>query len=174
MKKITIWLLIAALLMTGCVPALAAAGDRTLVHFGNSDGFSQNYIANVFVTLVVVWYSLPEALIVLVAKLLLSAAFVGVGQLLYAAPAGLVSLVVTFVLVKTLSKSLSIVAVNALSAVAHNLTQLLVFALVTNSNAWYLAPYMTIVGLIAGVLTGSAVYFTVKILPSKLLGREKE
>ncbi|MBR1891308.1 MAG: Gx transporter family protein [Clostridia bacterium] len=131
-------------------------------------------IANVFVTLVVVWYSLPEALIVLVAKLLLSAAFVGVGQLLYAAPAGLVSLVVTFVLVKTLSKSLSIVAVNALSAVAHNLTQLLVFALVTNSNAWYLAPYLTIVGLTAGVLTGSAVYFTVKILPSKLLGREKE
>ena len=50
MKKITIWLLIAALLMTGCVPALAAAGDRTLVHFGNSDGFSQNYIANVFLT----------------------------------------------------------------------------------------------------------------------------
>ena len=50
MKRIAIWLLTAALLMTGCVPALAAAGDRTLVHFGNSDGFSQNYIANVFVT----------------------------------------------------------------------------------------------------------------------------
>ena len=50
MKKLILWILTAALCLTACAPALAAAGDRTLVHLTTADGYMSAYISNVFLT----------------------------------------------------------------------------------------------------------------------------
>lgn len=48
MKKITIWILIAALALLGCAPAMAAGNDRTILHVKNTDGYSGLFVDNVF------------------------------------------------------------------------------------------------------------------------------
>ena len=50
MKKLILWMLTAALCLTACAPAFAAAGDRTLAHLSSADGYMASYIANMFVT----------------------------------------------------------------------------------------------------------------------------
>ena len=50
MKKLILWILTAALCLTACASALAAAGDRTLVHLSTVDGYMNAYISNVFLT----------------------------------------------------------------------------------------------------------------------------
>ena len=119
-------------------------------------------LANIFIMLCLISYSMPEALIVLMAKLILSAVFGGFSQLTYSAPAGLISFFVSWLLIKFFSEKLSVIAVCALSGAIHNIIQLSVFGFVTRSYVAYYAPYLIIAGAVAGAVTGGAVYLTVK------------
>ena len=119
-------------------------------------------LANIFIMLCLIWYSMPEALIALIAKFILSAVFGGFSQLLYSVPAGLTSFFVSWLLIRLFSGKLSVIAVCALSGAIHNIIQLSVFGLVTRSYVAYYAPYLLIAGALAGAVTGGAVYLTVK------------
>jgi len=130
-------------------------------------------LGNIFLMLCVIWLSLPDALIMFAAKCVLAAVFGGLSQLMYSAPAGLVSLAAAYLVIRFFSKDISIVAVCALSAVIHNLVQLTVFGLITQSDITYYAPFLALAGLIAGVITGFVTFFILKYVPFELI-RKKE
>lgn len=123
-------------------------------------------LGNAFIMLALILYSFPEAAILLLAKCLLSAIFGGAMALLYSAAAGAASLIISFALIKYCSKIISVTAIAAVSAVAHNLTQLFVFALVIGSwDVFIYAPYLALAGVVAGVATGLIVFLIIKYFP---------
>ena len=122
-------------------------------------------IGNIFILLCLIWFSLPEALIILIAKCLLAGLFGGLTQVLYSFPSGFISTLVSFIFIKYFSKYFSLIAICALSAVLHNLTQLSIFAVITNANVIYYAPYLTIAGILAGMVTGAITYYIIKKFP---------
>ncbi len=129
-------------------------------------------IGNVFILLCLIWFSLPEAIIILIAKCLLAGLFGGFIQVLYSFPSGLVSTLLSYLLMKYFSKYFSLIAMCALSATLHNLTQLSIFAFVTNANVIYYAPYLTIAGVIAGMVTGAITYYIIKKFPQEVTIKE--
>ena len=130
-------------------------------------------LANIFIMLCLIWYSMPEALIALIAKFILSAVFGGFSTLTYSVPAGLISLFISFLLIQFLSGKVSIVAVAALSAIVHNLIQLTVFGLITRSNVTFYLPLLAAAGVVAGVATGIATFLIIKYVPLDIV-RKKE
>ena len=130
-------------------------------------------LGNIFLMLCLIWFSLPEALIMFAAKCILAAVFGGFGQLMYSVPAGLISLLISFLLIGFLSEKVSVVAVAALSAVVHNLLQLTVFGLVTRSNVTFYLPILAAAGVVAGVITGIATFLIIKFVPLNIV-RKKE
>ncbi len=130
-------------------------------------------LGNIFLMLCLIWFSLPEALIMFAAKCILAAVFGGFSQLMYSVPAGLISLLISFLLIRFLSEKVSVVAVAALSAVAHNLLQLAVFGLVTRSNVTFYLPILAAAGVVAGVITGIATFLIIKFIPLDIV-RKKE
>ena len=123
-------------------------------------------LSNVFIMLCLALYSLPEAALLLAAKCLLSALFLGAISLLYSAAAGVTSLLTTYLLIRFLSKRVSLVATASLSAIIHNLVQLGVFALVTGAReVFFYAPHLALAGVVSGVVTGLAAFFILKYFP---------
>ncbi len=131
-------------------------------------------LGNIFIILALVLYSLPEAFILLAAKCILAAIFGGPIAILYSAAAGVVSLILTFLLIRFLSERVSVVAIAALSAVVHNMTQLTVYALITKAKEVFLyAPYLAISGLAAGIVTGLVAFLILKYFPFDKVSKDK-
>ena len=130
-------------------------------------------LGNVFLMLCLIWFSLPEALIMLLAKCILACAFGGLTQLMYSVPAGLVSLLISYVLIKFLSEKLSVLSICALSATLHNLIQLSTFGVITGADVKYYFPFLALAGLVAGIVTGIATFFIIKYVPLETV-RKKE
>jgi len=90
--------------------------------------------------------------------------------LLYSFSAGMVAIVVGCYLVRFAFPKVSIVAISVVSAVVHNVSQVLVFCLASNTpQMLYYAPWMALLGIVAGVIVGFAVWLIVKNLPQKML-----
>lgn len=121
-------------------------------------------VGNVFVILCLIYYGYGSALTVLTAKCILSAIFQGnVFSAVYALSAGAVSITVTYVLLRFAGEKVSLTSVSALSACLHNLVQLAVFMLITESfGTFAYAPYLALVGCVSGVFTGFLCGLTVK------------
>lgn len=130
-------------------------------------------LGNIFITLCLIWFSLPEALLMLVAKCILAAAFGGLTQLMYSLPAGIISVLISWVIIRFFSDRIGVVAVCVLSAVFHNVTQLAAFGVITDSNVTYYTPYLAVAGVVAGIVTGLVTFFIVKYVPLEIT-RKKE
>jgi heptaprenyl diphosphate synthase len=76
-------------------------------------------------------------------------------SLLYSISGGLLSLIVMAILLKVLPKSFSLVAISILGAIAHNLGQLMMAALVIeNANILYYLPFLMILAIPTGLFVG--------------------
>lgn len=123
-------------------------------------------LGNIFILLCLILYSLPEALILFAAKCLLAAIYGGAVSLIYSAVSGFLSLIVSFLLVKFAAKRLSVIAIAVVAAVVHNVTQLLVFALVTSAGEVMLyAPILIAAGAAAGAVSGFLSFLILKYFP---------
>lgn len=123
-------------------------------------------LSNVFIMLCLALYSLPEAALLLAAKCLISALFGGAISLLYSAAAGLASLAATYLMIRFLSKRVSLVATATVSAITHNLVQLGVFALATGAEeVFFYAPHLALAGILSGAATGLTAFFILKFFP---------
>ncbi len=135
-------------------------------------------LSNIFSLLTLVIYGLPEALIVVIARTVLGSLFAGnASLLLYSLTAGVASVIVSRLLMFAFPK-VSLLAVSVVSAVVHNTVQLLVYCALTQTALIFsYLPYLALLGVLAGVIVGLAVIFTVKGVPlgvfAKILG-EKE
>jgi heptaprenyl diphosphate synthase len=129
-------------------------------------------LSNVFSLFTLVLYGLPEALLVMTARTVLGSLFAGnFSLLLYSYTAGLVSVLLSRLLLLFFPK-LSLLCVSVVSAVAHNMTQLLVYALLTQTSLIFgYAPYLALLGVLAGLIVGLAVTYTVKGLPLSVFER---
>ena len=114
-------------------------------------------LANIFTLMALVLLSWKEALLILVARVLLVSFFVGSPiSLLYSISGGLMSLVAMFLVLKLVPKMLSYIGVSLVGAFFHNTAQCIVLGLILNS--WQVAlgyyPILILAALLTGSLTG--------------------
>lgn len=127
-------------------------------------------ISNVFSLLTVMVMGPTEALILVLVRTTLGSMFTGnMSTLLYSMTAGVVSVAVSAVLVEFLYPKISIVAISVVSAVLHNLTQNLVFCLISDTPEMFAyMPWLALIGVLAGVIVGFAVWFILRTVPTKV------
>ena len=112
-------------------------------------------LGNLFITLALVWLTLPETLILLVVKCLVSAMFGSPISIVYSLIGGLLSVTASYFMLKYLEEFLSHSSMSVAAAIIHNLSQLAVFAFVTRTmEVIFYAPYFIALGALAGVVVG--------------------
>ena len=128
-------------------------------------------LSNIFSMLAVFLLGPVDALTLVVVRTLLGSMFTGnMSTLMYSMTAGVVSVLVSSLLVETAYPKVSIVAVSVVSAVMHNVTQNVVFCLVSNTPEMFsYMPWLALLGVVAGIIVGFAVWFILKTVPLKLI-----
>lgn len=124
-------------------------------------------LANIFSLLALIIFSPWEAFAVVAVRTILGAIFSGnVSALMYSFTGGIVSMAVSSLLLYGAYPKISLIAVSITAAVAHNITQNAVFALV-NGSVLYLTytPYLVLLGILSGALVGGAVMLIIKGVP---------
>ncbi len=123
-------------------------------------------LSNVVIMFTLIWCGKLEAFGVLAVRNVAGAIFAGnVQMLMYSMPASVIALVV-LILTLPLLKRVSLTALSVVSSIVHNFVQLSVFCLVSESVApLAYFPYLSVLGAIAGAITGLIVFYTVKSLP---------
>lgn len=127
-------------------------------------------LSNIFSLLTLFVLGPTEAIILVIVRTVLGSIFTGnVSSLIYSLTAGLVSVVVSTILVEFVYPKVSIVAISVVAAVMHNLTQNIVFCLVSNTPEMFgYMPWLALLGVLAGVIVGFAVWFILRSVPTKL------
>lgn len=137
-------------------------------------------LSNIFSMLAVFLLGPANAFVLVVVRTLLGSMFTGnMSTLLYSMTAGVVSVAVTSALVEFVYPKVSIVAISVVSAVMHNLTQNVVFCLISNTPQMFsYMPWLALLGVVAGIIVGFAVWFILRTIPLKtfaaVLGADSE
>ena len=126
-------------------------------------------LSNVFILLSLIILGTPYAFITLIIKIVLGSVFSGnLSTVLYSLPAGLISLSIQALLIKKV-KLFSLPAVSVTGAVLSNAVQNTVFCLITGLWEYFLyLPYLSLLGVLSGLIIGFTVYFAIKFLPVKI------
>lgn len=126
-------------------------------------------LANIVTLLVLLFFTLPEALLVLTARILLSALFSGQAlSLLYSFAGGLLSLLIMALLNRFLSGRFLFIT-GIFGALAHNTGQLCAACLILGSpGVFYYLPFLIISGSITGLFTGLSAHYSSKYLKPHL------
>lgn len=131
-------------------------------------------LSNVFILLSAIILGGKYAFITLIVKISLGSLFSGnLSQIIYSLPAGLVSLCAELSVLFFVKKT-SVISASISGAVINVAVQNVIFCLVTNTIAFisYL-PYLTLIGVLAGLIVGLAVYFIIKFIPLSQLENKK-
>lgn len=128
-------------------------------------------LSNIFSMLTLFLLGPVDALVVVVVRTVLGSLFGGgVSTLMYSLTAGIVSVVVSAFLVEFVYPNASIIAISIVSAICHNITQNVVFCLVSNTPEMFsYMPWLALVGILAGLIVGFAVNLILRALPNGLL-----
>lgn len=125
-------------------------------------------LANVVIFATFIICGVWQGYAVLLLKCLLGAVFAGnISMVMYSMPAGLVSYTVIILLFQT--KLFGVVGLSVLSAVLHNLVQLAVATAIIGSSVLIYLPYLMLAGAIAGLVTGTALRYIIKYVPTRVL-----
>lgn len=126
-------------------------------------------LSNIFSLLAVFLLGPTDALILVAVRTTLGSMFTGnMSTLLYSLSAGIVSVLVSSVLVEFAYPRVSVVAISVVSAVVHNLTQNIVFCLISNTPQMFsYMPFLALLGVVAGIIVGFAVWFILRAIPVK-------
>lgn len=127
-------------------------------------------ISNVFSLLTLIVLGPSEAFILVIVRTTLGSMITGnMSTLMYSMTAGVVSVAVSTILVEFVYPRVSIVAISVVSAVLHNLTQNLVFCLISNTPEMFAyMPWLALIGVVAGIIVGFAVWFILRTVPTKV------
>lgn len=110
-------------------------------------------LGNIFVMLALIYFNVGSALLVVVAKCLLAGIFGGFSAVLYSIPAGVISLLFIWLLLKT--NRFGLISVACVGASIHNLVQNAMFAiLMRTAEVLVYSPYLVLLGVLAGCVTG--------------------
>ena len=130
-------------------------------------------LANVFSFAALIAYSPWEAFLIVALRTGLGAVFAGnPSALLYSFTGGMVSMAVSAVLTYCAYPRVSVMAISICAAVTHNITQNIVFALITNTaNMLFTLPYLVLLGIVSGAIVGGAVMIIFRKVPQSVFGK---
>lgn len=126
-------------------------------------------LSNIFSLLTLFLLGPTEAFVLVIIRVVLGSMFTGnMSTLMYSLSAGVVSVAVSALLVQFVYPKVSIVAISIVAAVMHNLTQNIVFCLVSNTPEMFsYMPWLALLGILAGVIVGFAVWFILRMIPTR-------
>ena len=126
-------------------------------------------LSNIFSLLALFLLGPIDAFVLVVVRVLLGSMIAGnMSSLMYSLSAGVVSVIVSSILVEFAYPKVSIVAISIVSAVLHNLTQNVVYCLVSNTpELFFYMPILAVIGILAGVIVGFAVWFILRMVPTR-------
>lgn len=102
-----------------------------------------------------------EGFLVLILRCLLNAVFSGnYSALLWSVPAALASYILMAFMIRL--KIFSVAATSAAGGMTHNLTQILVAAVIIGDSVFLYLPYMLVIGFAAGLFTGVCCHFCIQ------------
>lgn len=124
-------------------------------------------LANIFSFTALIMYSPLEAFIVVALRTGLGAVYAGnVSALLYSFTGGVVSMAVSSLLMYFVYPKISILSISIAAAVAHNITQNAVFALLSKSVLMFVnLPYLVLLGILAGAVVGGVTMLLFRGVP---------
>ncbi len=119
-------------------------------------------LSNIVTLFALVFLTPKDALLILVARIILGSFIVGNPiMLIYSLIGGLCCLAIEVLLFK-LSKNSPIWGASAIGALIHNTSQIIVASIITNTTAVFLyLPALSIAGIITGIFTGLCVWYLV-------------
>ncbi len=129
-------------------------------------------LSNIFTLLALILLSPLEALTLLTVRTVLGCLLIGNPfAIIYSLTAGLISLAIGMVLIKFLPR-ISIVSISVACAVVHNIVQNVVFCLINNTMLLLsYMPYLALLGVLSGTVTGLSVYFIIHKIPLSFFNR---
>jgi heptaprenyl diphosphate synthase len=131
-------------------------------------------LANIASMFILVYFSLPSALVVAALRTLLAALLTGgLSIFLFSAPGAILSILLMWSAMR-FAPPLSLVGVSMVGAVMHNLSQVCVAVLITGEvNLFYYAFVLTAVGAVSGSITGIVASATFSRAASALRIKER-
>ncbi len=126
-------------------------------------------LSNIFSMLTLFLLGPTEAFVLVIIRTVVGSMFTGnMSTLMYSLTAGIVSVAVSSVLVQFAYPRVSIVAISVVSAIMHNVTQNVVFCLVSNTPEMFsYMPWLALLGILAGMIVGFAVWFILRAVPAR-------
>ena len=123
-------------------------------------------LSNVVILFTYIVFGGKIATSVLILRCLLVAIFTGnFFSLAFSMPAGIISLMVGIMLIRSGRNSL--IMVSATSAIAHNIIQIFVASMLTNSASVFVYfPYLFVIGGVSGMITGLITMLIIKKMPT--------
>ncbi len=124
-------------------------------------------LSNIFSFAALIMFSPLEAFLVVILRTGLGAVFAGnVSALMYSFTGGIVSMAVSSLLMYLVYPKVSVLSVSVAAAVAHNITQNVVFALLAESTLMFgLMPYLVLLGIVSGAIVGGVIMLIFKGVP---------
>lgn len=124
-------------------------------------------LSNIFSLLTLFLLGPIDAFVLVIVRTTLGSMFTGnMSTIMYSMSAGIVSVIVSSLLVEFAYPKVSIIAVSVVAAVMHNITQNVVFCLISNTPEMFAyLPVLALIGVLAGVIVGFAVWFILRMIP---------
>ena len=123
-------------------------------------------LANIITITILIFYSLSDALIIILIRCMMSSLFLG-GPVIFVFSicGGIFSAIIMWILLTSLQRWFSLVGISIAGSIAHNIAQIAVACFIMNdlSVATYL-PVMLISGIIMGSFVGYCSTFTIKAI----------
>lgn len=125
-------------------------------------------LSNVFILLSAIILGGVYGYSTLVVKIVLGSLFAGnISSIMYSLPAGLISFTIELFLITYVRKT-GIVAISVFGAVINTTIQNLAFCLFANAKEYLIyLPYLSIIGIISGLIVGFTVYLILRRFPPK-------
>ena len=130
-------------------------------------------LANIFSLTALIMYTPVEAFIVVAVRTLLGALYAGnFSALLYSFTGGIISMTVSSILLYLAHPRVSVMAVSVAAAVAHNITQNVVFVFLSGSVLMFgYMPYLVLLGIIAGAIVGGVTILLFRGVPQSAFAK---
>ena len=127
-------------------------------------------LANIFSFAALIMYSPVEAFIIVAIRTGLGAVYaVNVSALMYSFTGGVISMAVSSILMYTLYPRISVMSVSIIAAVAHNITQVAVFAIISGTTLIFgYLPYLILIGIVSGAIVGGVTMLVFKKVPQSI------
>lgn len=127
-------------------------------------------LANIFSFAALIMYSPIEGFLVVGIRTAMGAMFAGnMSALLYSFSGGIVSMAISSVLMYTVYPRISVMAVSIAAAVSHNITQNIVFVLMSGTLSMFVyLPYLVLLGILSGSIVGGVILLVFKRVPQNV------